>query len=43
MNVKISFEMGVKCAASVYMGDDFLDLWHVLYICKSTESELQSI
>ena len=27
MNEKMSFKMGVKCAASFYMGKDFLDVW----------------
>ena len=32
MNEKMSFKMDVKCAASFYMGKNFLDVWHV-FIC----------
>ena len=42
MNKKMSFKMGVKFAASFYMGKHFLDVWHV-FICLSTRSELQSV
>ena len=32
MNEKMSFKMGVKCAASFCMGTNLLDVWHV-FIC----------
>ena len=42
MNEKMSFKLGVTFAASVDMGKDFLDVWHVS-LCKNSGSELQSI
>ena len=42
MNEKVSFQMGVKFAASVYMDKDFLDVQHLVK-GKSTGSEPQSI
>ena len=42
MNEKISFKMGVKFAASLDMGENFLDiLYKVMY--KNAGTELQSI
>ena len=32
MNENMSFKMSVKFAASLYMGKNFLDVWHV-FIC----------
>ena len=32
MNGNMSFQMGVKFAASFYKGKNFLDVWHV-FIC----------
>ena len=32
MNEKVSFKMGVKFAASFYMGKNFLDVWHVFIL-----------
>ena len=32
MNEKMSFKMGVKFAASVYKGKNFLNVWHV-FVC----------
>ena len=29
MNEKMSFKMGVKCVASVFMGKNLLDVWRV--------------
>ena len=40
MNAKMSFKTRVKFAASVSMGEDFLELQHV-FICRSAESKLQ--
>ena len=42
MNEKISFKMGMKFAASVYIGKGFPHVWH-LFVCKRTEGELQSV
>ena len=42
MNENFSFKMGVICAASLDMGENFLDILHeVMY--KNTGTELQSI
>ena len=40
INENMSFKMGVEFAASIYMGKDFLDVWHV-FVCRSTGSELK--
>ena len=40
MNDKMSFKMGMKFAASVYIGKDFPDVWHI-FVCKRTGGELQ--
>ena len=36
MSEKMSFKMGVKCAAPFYMGTNCLGAWHVV-ICKVPE------
>ena len=42
VNEKISFKMGMKFAASVCKGKDFLHVWHI-FVCKSTGGILQSV
>ena len=39
INEKMSFKIGVKFAALVYMGKDILDVLHV-FIFKSTGNDL---